>query len=192
MEIMIQASQTKGSMSGQEERDMYFARLFGLASLVQSGLLFRTLSLSYNQEKQIATQNCFEKVIQELVTLSEKKSWLRESCWWSIGLAMERIQSSLVSWREEAATQALSQLFKGAWTPEKVAIVLKLQPQYPDSDWSSILSTRFKGLEILSSKNLSTLGAILKVRFTVHLHKHPQYLCLGRTAGGRRGNQCFK
>jgi DNA polymerase phi len=173
MEMMIQASQTKGSMSGQEERDMYFARLFGLSGLIQSGLLFRTKSVSYNQEKQIATRSYFEKVIQELVALSEKKSWLRESCWWSISMAMEKLQSSTVSWKEEAGEQALSQLFEGSWTPEKVAIALKLQPQYPNSDWLSILSSRFKGSEILSSKNLSTLAVILKVCPVPYLIKHP-------------------
>lgn len=163
MEMMINASQTKGSMSGQEERDMYFARLFGMTSLIQSGLLYRTTSLSYRPEHPVASSECFEKVIQELMTLSEKKSWLRESCWWSIGLALEKLQSASVSWKEETAKTSLYKIFSGSWTTEKVAIALKLQPQYPNIDWSKILSPQFKSSEILSSKNFGVLASILKV-----------------------------
>lgn len=163
MEMMINASQTKGSMSGQEERDMIFARLFGMTCLIESGLLFRTASLSYDPEQSFSSKEGFEKVIQELISLSEKKSWLRESCWWSIGLAMEKLSRSSVPWKDEATNKAFAFLFSGSWTPEKVAIALKLQPYFPNEDWATIHSTRFKGSDILTSKNLGALASILKV-----------------------------
>ena len=43
--FVLDASQTGGSLSGQEQRDMLFARLFGITALVRSGLLVRTAPL---------------------------------------------------------------------------------------------------------------------------------------------------
>jgi DNA polymerase phi len=168
MEMMFAASEPKSGMSGQEERDMYFARLFGLTSLTQSGLLTRATALSYRLEQPISSQGCFQKVIEELVVLSGKKSWMRESCWWSIGLALEKLHSSSVSWKEAAAKNTFSHLFAGAWTAEKLALALKLRPLYPNADWTNFLSTRFKGSEILSSKNFGVLVTILKVNLDLY------------------------
>ena len=157
------ASEATGSLSGQEERDMYFARLFGLTSLIRSGLLFRTSGLSYKPESHISSQSCFDKVIQEFLELLNKKTWLRESCWWSIGLALEALQQSSVPWKQKTFTKTLSELFSGGWTSEKVALALKLQPLCPEEDWTSILSSKFKGTELLTAKNLPAIASILKV-----------------------------
>ena len=44
--IVLEYSQTHGSMSGQEIRDALLARLFGLSVLIRSGLVFRPPSSS--------------------------------------------------------------------------------------------------------------------------------------------------
>ena len=76
---------------------------------------------------------------------------------------MEKLQSSSAPWVAEASSDAISLLFSGNWSLEKVAIALKIQPHYPNADWT-ILSSRFKGSDMLSSKNVNALVSILKVR----------------------------
>ncbi|KAH9929645.1 DNA polymerase phi-domain-containing protein [Amylocystis lapponica] len=117
--LIMDSSKTQGSATGQEERDMLFARLFGL------------------------TLSSYKEVLAELLALGEKKSWLRESAWWTIGLAVDVLENKI-------------------WTPEKVALVLKLQSLYPSRDWRKLLSPTFKQSEILSTGNLTALAKVLK------------------------------
>ena len=106
------------------------------------------------------------KVITELLALGEKKSWLRESCWWSILLALGSLRKSSVDWKDEALSGSVTSIFVEykAWTPEKVAIAVKLPLWYPNHDWTTSLSPSFKSGDVLSTSSLSNLVALLKVR----------------------------
>jgi DNA polymerase phi len=107
----------------------------------------------------------YNEIISQLVLLGEKKSWLRESAWWSISLALDALHASDASWKEEAVDVTIKRLFVDTkiWTPEKVALVLILQASYPERDWRDHLSPAFKIPEILSTGNLTMLARILKV-----------------------------
>ncbi|KAG6821076.1 hypothetical protein H0H93_007235 [Arthromyces matolae] len=164
--LILDGSKTQGSMSGQEERDNLFARLFGLTSVIRSGLLIRSGSLvtSASSSAEVSSVSSFEEVIKELVALGEKKSWLRESAWWTVSLAVDALNDSTVPWKKEAPQAVIKQLFMDhdVWSPEKVALALKLQSLYPDQDWRSILSPAFKNPDLLHAGNLQTLARILK------------------------------
>ncbi|OJA13731.1 hypothetical protein AZE42_02950 [Rhizopogon vesiculosus] len=51
---------------------------------------------------------------------------------------------------------------KDLWTPETVAVTLKLQPAMPEHNWKKTLAPTFKDADILAPANFSTLGRILK------------------------------
>ncbi|KAI0373319.1 hypothetical protein BV20DRAFT_963165 [Pilatotrama ljubarskyi] len=163
VQLILDSSKTQGSMTGQEERDVLFARLFGLTAVIQSGLLLRetTLPSSSTVASDLAS---YKEVLAQLLALGEKKSWLRESAWWSIALAVDALTASDVSWKDEAvdATFAAAYSETKTWTPEKVALTLKLQPAYPSRDWKKLLAPTFKNPDLLSTGNLSTLARILK------------------------------
>ena len=55
-------------MKGQEERDNFFGRVFGLASVLQSGRCY-----GGDAEAEV-----LGKIVQQLIELSTKKSYLRE------------------------------------------------------------------------------------------------------------------
>jgi len=154
-------------MTGQEERDVLFARLFGLTAVIQSGLLVRTgaLETPASSAPQASTLTGYEETIKALFALGEKKSWLRESAWWSIALAVDPLKDSEVPWKTEAVEVTLQQLFveNKIWSPEKVALGLKLQTLYPDRDWRKLFSPSFKNPDLLHSANLQNLAQILKV-----------------------------
>lgn len=162
--MLKNASQTSGSMSGQEERDMLFARLFGLKSIVQSGLLTRTKPLRTSSNSPSSLKS-FEAFLEELLTLGEKKSWLKESCWWTLISAAIALNNATVSWKKDAEDAVFTHIYTRdkTWSPEKIAVTLKLQRLYPEQPWQTYVGTHFKTSDILSNSNLSIIGRILKV-----------------------------
>jgi DNA polymerase phi len=154
-------------MTGQEERDVLFARLFGLTSVIQSGLLVRQRPppISASTSSLPSSSSSYKETLSQLLLLGVKKSWLRESAWWTIILALDALNASDVSWKEEAIDITVEGIFVDIkiWTPEKVALALKLQAWYPERDWRKYLSPTFKNPDILSTGNLTMLASILKV-----------------------------
>ncbi|KAH9923929.1 DNA polymerase phi-domain-containing protein [Epithele typhae] len=136
---------------------------FGLTSVIQSGLLLRdaTLPSSSTSASDLAS---FENVIAQLIALGEKKSWLRESAWWSISLAVDALTASGVSWKDDAVEATLSAVYAEpkVWTPEKLALTLKLQAACPTRAWKKLLAPTFKSPEILSTGNLAAVARVLK------------------------------
>ncbi|KAF8894690.1 hypothetical protein BD779DRAFT_1609359 [Infundibulicybe gibba] len=84
--MIVEGTKSQGSMTGQEERDVLFARLFGLMAVTQSGLLVRAGVASGSI--QASSLQGYDEVITELLALGEKKTWLRESAWWAVALAL--------------------------------------------------------------------------------------------------------
>ena len=154
-------------MSGQEERDILFGRLFGTMSVIQSGLAVRTAPLptSASSAALASTLQSYEDIIVQLIDLGNQKAWLRESAWFVISLAVNALYESEVSWKENAVKKMLQHLFieNKIWSTEKIALALKLQDLYPGGDWKSLLSPTFKMPDLFSKGNLMIIARILKV-----------------------------
>ncbi|KAF5391416.1 hypothetical protein D9757_001957 [Collybiopsis confluens] len=164
--LITDASKSQGSMTGQEERDVLFARLFGMTAIIQSGLLMRTKPLRTSQSSATLASSLegYEQVLKELVILGEKKSWLRESAWWAIGLATDSLKTAQVSWRDEAMKATVHHLFieHELWSSEKIAMTLKLQVNFQDLPWHSLVSPTFKNPDLFSNANLQAIAVILR------------------------------
>jgi DNA polymerase phi len=161
--LIVESSKTHGSMTGQEERDVLFARLFGFTAVIQSGLLVRTQPLrSSTPSSDLST---FQEVLDGLIALGGKKSWLRESAWWTIALMVDVLKESNVSWKGPAVLTMTEKIFleNKTWSPEKVALALKLQRLDPNQNWTEFVAPVFKNSDLLSGGNLSNLARILKV-----------------------------
>lgn len=165
MTLVLDASKTQGSMSGQEERDNLFARLFGITSIIHSGLIVRNGTLPTSSTSASSLES-YELVVTTLVALGEKKSWLRESAWWVLTSAIEALAKSDMEWKEQGVQVTLDTIYaKGSgWTPEKLALTLRLQALFPGKDWGPLLSSVLKGTDILATQNLRVVANILKVR----------------------------
>ena len=154
-------------MTGQEERDVLFARLFGFTAVIQSSLLVRTtpVSSSASSTTQPSAFTDYQEVLSQLITLGQKKSWMKESAWWTITLAIDALHKSDVSWKEEAINHTIQRAFSedSSWSPEKIAIALKLQKMRPDKDWRKIMSPSFKTPDFFTTAHLPILARILKV-----------------------------
>jgi len=152
-------------MTGQEQRDMLFARLFGFMSIIQSGLLVRADSLPKSVLVEVSTLSNYTDVLSQLIALGEKKSWLRESVWHAILAAIDILHSSKVTWKADAVETTCQQIFVEykSWTPEKVAVALKMKSLYPEKDWTKTFSPTFKNGDLVAATNLQTLARIVKV-----------------------------
>lgn len=143
---------------------MLFARLFGLKSIVQSGLLTRSKPLRTSSNSPSSLKS-FEAFLDELLTLGEKKSWLKESCWWTLISAAFALHEAPVAWKKEAEDALFAYIYTKdkTWSPEKIAVTLKLQRLYPEQAWQNFSGSFFKSSDILANSNLSIIGRILKV-----------------------------
>lgn len=155
-------------MSGQEERDVLFARLFGLTSLIRSGLLVRAQPLpsSGSASPSASSLAAYTDVLAQLLALGEAKSFLRESAWWTLGLALDALAESDVPWKDDAVRATLEAVFGElkAWSPEKLAVALQMQRLWPEREWKKLLAPTLKHGEVLHTGNLATVSKILKVR----------------------------
>ncbi|GJJ11974.1 hypothetical protein Clacol_006212 [Clathrus columnatus] len=163
LSLIMQHSHIHGAMKGQEERDMLFARLFGVTALAQSGLLFRSSPLANSSTPQ-CTLNEFINALEILLALSKKKSFLKEPSFWTIVLSLRILDSSAVEWKDTAFSHVIEKIFieDKTWSPEKVAVLLILQNLNIKADWKTLLSPTFKNEDILSLYNLANLAKILK------------------------------
>ena len=143
---------------------MLFARLFGLKCVIQSGILLNQKPLRLSSTSSSSLKGC-ESFVSELLQLGEKKSWLRESCWWTLLSTVDALSESDVPWKEEAYAMLFDRIYikDTTWSPEKVALTLKMQKAHRSADWKAALTTYFKGSDLLSTSNLPHLGKILKV-----------------------------
>jgi len=171
-------------MSGREERDVLFARLFGTMSVIQSGLAVRTrpLPTSASSATLASTLESYDHIIIQLIGLGDQKSWLRESAWFAISLAISALYESEVSWKEDAVEKTLQHLFveNKIWSTEKIALALKLQDLYPGRNWKTLLSPTFRMSDLLSTGNLMIIARILKVCLPITTSLPPFSLCSSR------------
>jgi DNA polymerase phi len=106
--------------NGQEERDYWLGRLFGLQSIVQSKILFVSPE----------TLEKYSDVLDLLFEVAFTKPWLMESSAWTIS-------SSMSQWPKEIAEKAAEMTYKKladsglAKTGEGVGIWLALQAHQP-------------------------------------------------------------
>ncbi|CAO1616346.1 unnamed protein product [Sympodiomycopsis kandeliae] len=152
--LVLRASTPVGKVSRSEERNLLFARLFGVQALVRSGLLSRSSSVSD-----------VTRAIDILVELGEKKSPLRESAGWVLVQMLESISSETStspSSVRKSTCEALSRYAtQGELSPEKLAVLLKLSQVDSKFKLEGKIASVKRG-NILSSDNLPLLAKLLR------------------------------
>ncbi|KAK1757926.1 DNA polymerase V [Echria macrotheca] len=137
--MLVEHTVTGGGSTGQEERDRYFGQLFGIYCFVRSGVLF-------------SDKRRWLSVLDMLIGLSQKKSWLRSSCGHEIVQAIPQMGKKLA---ERTLEKLASEGF--AQTPEGIAIWIVARDQFPD-----IKVSNAPWKDPLSATSLSSLPAVLK------------------------------
>ncbi|KAI0402796.1 DNA polymerase phi-domain-containing protein [Xylaria palmicola] len=127
LDVLVDATKTGGNAPGQEERDYYFGRLFGLQCFVEAKILF-------------ADSSRWPKVLDLLLEMAEKKVWIRSHCGWVIVECLPQMGQE----GAETALQKFSDIGLGK-TAEGVGIWLRARSCYPNMNippkpWTDPLS----------------------------------------------------
>ncbi|KAI0378007.1 DNA polymerase phi-domain-containing protein [Hypomontagnella monticulosa] len=114
LDILVEKTTPSGNIPGQEERDCYFGRLFGLQCFVESKVLF-------DEESR------WPKILDLLLKMAEKKVWMRSHCGWVIVESLPQMGQA----RAEETLQKLSDIGLGK-TAEGIGIWMKARSCYPN------------------------------------------------------------
>ncbi|BGP37888.1 DNA-directed DNA polymerase [Rhodotorula kratochvilovae] len=162
---VVEQTTPKAGADAREERDLLFARLMGLHALVRSGVLVRPDSSAAGAEG-----DNWKETVGALVSLANKKTWIREPSYWVICEALRALCDApdALAWKADALQWAVQRLVGDArekargFSPEKVAVVLVLQAHNVDADWASLLAPTFPSGSLLSRSSLSALASALR------------------------------
>ena len=141
-------SSESGHTSRQEERDFHLGRLFGLQSLIQSGIVF-------NHE---ANLELYPAILDLVFELAEKKDWLRESCAWTVATSAERWPAAKAT---EIAETTYTKLAESGFAKsgEGVGIWLMLQAHHPKAAAPADVWSKDSPL---AKSNLTKLSKVLR------------------------------
>jgi DNA polymerase phi len=147
IDILEAQTTAEGSISGQDERDHHFGRIFGAEAILKSDILFKR-----------SDPEQWKRLLELLCNVSLKKPWLRQECGWVLYTCLADPTTAL----PEAFAQDAIQLLitkKLIRTPEGVAIWLTIQRTYPNID---LPKSVWKHGHPLATKDIKTLADILK------------------------------
>ncbi|KAA6413200.1 MAG: DNA polymerase V [Lasallia pustulata] len=146
--LLKEQTRIEGSVSGQEERDHHFGRLFGLEALIKSGILFKS-----------GKSTDWDIVLDLIFELAKKKPWLREECGWIIYGAIQNLHEQGL---DPSYVQAIIDRINShglAKTSEGIAIWIAVQSYFPAVDLPAGI---WKHEDPLSIKEKSNLAKVLK------------------------------
>ncbi|KAI8879206.1 hypothetical protein K501DRAFT_227075 [Backusella circina FSU 941] len=151
LDLLFQYTERTGAMSGEEIRDMLFGRLFGLMSIVASGMITRAST----QTEDIV------RIVESLHEMATAKSYLAEVCHHVVVNILPHLKKD--SEHKEKAIEKIKELFfKGPITNvDQLNLVLGIQNSLPDVDVSEQFSN-WKSQNVLETVNLPRLAGILK------------------------------
>ncbi|KAL9023585.1 MAG: hypothetical protein Q9196_007111, partial [Gyalolechia fulgens] len=127
VDVLIKQTETTGKVSGQEERDHQFGRLFGAEAFIKSGVLFQPH----------ASSDVWSRVLDIIYEVAKKKPWLREECGWILYGTSQTLNDGHHD--IQFAQAVIDKLCQAglAKTPEGIAIWLKIQVDFPEVQFPS-------------------------------------------------------
>lgn len=156
--LLFEISEKNGTKTGQEERELYYSRIFGVNAIALAGRF------------KDATLETIEKVAAALVEYQVKKDYLRQA----VSLVLFNL---LVSCKHDDSCSIsilTAYLKSGVTTPEHVWFVIKAK-ELNMASLDALLATEWKKSNVLCLKNKTKLFDIL---FGTTYHNnglHPVY-----------------
>lgn len=152
LDLLVKHNTASGNLKGQDERDFYFGLLFGLQSIVYSGILTHKES----------TIEDFQRVVDLLLQLSGKKNWLQDVCFYVIYKLVEQIPEISFSSDAFLAVNKLLQTPAVSKSTEGVGLFLCLT-RVPDNVKSEeVAMANWEPAHPLHKSNLVTLSKIMR------------------------------
>lgn len=183
--VLVNKTRPEGDLSGQEDRDHQFGRLFGMQCFVRAKVLFG----------QRSDEGWWESVLSLLLELAGKKPWIREECGWVVVEALEQMDV-------KDAEKTIVRLCDAglALSPEGLGIWIMARKRFPDmkvpsKPWGSSgsplqhLKTLGKALKESSSKDEKDNQAKQTGNWNPQLHWVWGVVAEQYTEGARNGRE---
>ncbi|KAJ2993793.1 hypothetical protein HDV02_002069 [Globomyces sp. JEL0801] len=142
LSLLHDLTEKNGTKTGQEERELFFGRLFGYLAIAKAGV--------FNRDS--TTINDFSLVISTIFKYSDKKDYLKESC------CLVLIQI-LANSKEHKEYEAISTLIIETYLKDKISTEFsgwgKLLPDWKRSDITYVKNKK-KLIDILQAGRLTT------------------------------------
>ncbi|KAG2210865.1 hypothetical protein INT47_000019 [Mucor saturninus] len=150
LDLLFQYTERTGAMSGDETRDMLFGRLFGLMSVVASGMIAR----------ESTTTEDIVRIVEGLHEMAKAKSYLAEVCHHVVINILPYLKGT--EHEKEVIEKVKELYFNGPVTNvDQLNLLIGIQQQLEDVDLSEQLAN-WKSTTILDPANLTHLANILK------------------------------
>ncbi|KAL8860427.1 MAG: hypothetical protein Q9178_003086 [Gyalolechia marmorata] len=149
IDVLVKQTEVTGNITGQEERDHRFGRLFGAEAFIKSGIL-----LQDNISAKV-----WDRIFDVIYEAAKNKPWLREECGW---ILYETVGTLSEGNHDPSIIQTLLgklDQFGLTKTPEGIAIWLKVQGQSPKVELPAGI---WQNESPLDRKEKSKLAKILK------------------------------
>ena len=157
MELIIDISKKNGSKSGQEERELLFARLFGFQAIIMSGMVKK------------GTMEQIQILLENLVQVMKKKDYLKDATNFVILQLLKECQDHGEEISKMIITQYLKELNQESL--ELVEFYLKASEITTFDGWKSELKDWKKGNVLhLKNKHLLTQVLVNSTYSTIDLH----------------------
>ncbi|KAJ3352259.1 DNA-directed DNA polymerase, partial [Kappamyces sp. JEL0680] len=118
LELLHDISEKNGKKTGQEERELYFARIFGYHAIALSGLL---------QKETLTFPADVQTMVDALVEFASEKEYLKQSCSFVVLSILKAVQEHPDHGAEMSTAIITTYLKSGVSTPEHVWFVLEAQ-----------------------------------------------------------------
>ncbi|KAK4692559.1 DNA polymerase phi, partial [Lecanoromycetidae sp. Uapishka_2] len=146
IETLKTQTHVQGNVSGQEERDHQFGRLFGTEAIIKSGILFHS----------VVSTDIWSLTLDIIYDLARKKPWLREESGFILFNAIATLQD-----RDSYFAQSIIDKLQAnglARTPEGVAIWIAIKSNCPHVEFPHGI---WHHEDPFNRKELSKLAGIL-------------------------------
>ena len=147
LDLLESATASAGTVSGQDERDHYFGRVFGAEAIIQSDILL------FSSDR---TQ--WQRLLDIVLSMAHKKPWLRQECGWVLYV----FSSLAITPEKQPLVEDIVKAMKARdliRTPEGVAIWLTVKNNYPKAD---LPGQCWKHRHPLAQKEINFLPQIMK------------------------------
>lgn len=150
IDILDNETTPEGNNSGQDERDHYFGRLFGVEAVIKSNILVKQQDLVQ-----------WKRLLDLICGIANKKPWLKQECGWILYSCVKTFSSSESSLLEDFVLDIVEKLtaHKLIRTPEGLAIWLEVSQAFPDA---KLPKDVWKHRDPLSKKDITLLADVLK------------------------------
>lgn len=149
LELMSKHLAVTGALKGHEERDNYFGQIFGFLAICKAKVAEDT------------TSSGVKSIMEKLVVLMKKKSYIQEICGKAICDVLSSINYDVFTEQVESTLKSILQKGWASCTPEELTILLTIENQFKTDLPKKYFRQHWNKSSLLHKDNYTNLSKVL-------------------------------